>query len=118
MLLLTFIVPIAAGIGVGFATNSVAWGIIVWLLLGFIMAMYTIKSGIRGIGAGISAEFGRLIDNSTPTSIIDETLEDGRKKRTFGDGGVVMIDKDGGIVVINSTPQANAPGAWRRNLWV
>ena len=48
-----------------------------------------------------------LEENSSRTTF---TLPDGRKKVTFNDGGIAIIELNGDIKTITESPMLNAPG--------
>jgi hypothetical protein len=100
--MLGFIFSIAAGIGVGYFTRSIAWGIVTFFIVSIMWFVWTMMTVV---GSGMNW----LEENSVKSSI---TLPSGKQQVTFGDGGLAVIELNGDLTIIRHSPMLDASGAF------
>lgn len=99
--MIEFLISVASGIGIGFATESLAWGIVAFFVTSVIMTIWVMSTTVS-----LAVQWAK--DNAYRSTT---TLPDGSKRHEFQDGGVVIVSPKGNIKTVIPTPMTEAPGA-------
>jgi hypothetical protein len=114
--MIEFIVPLIGGVGIGFLTKSIAWGLVSFFIISVICVIWYIMNAVKALPDFLDENLKSVFShpniisyNSNPISTTRVNLPGGRKKVTFSDGGIIIIEKTGFFTIIKHSPGTDVP---------